>query len=475
MTRQTNKVNKQRACNKNLLKFEMPIPLGEDEHLVPSNECCGHGGHDEEAIAARMARTSMSGRSSNMQRHSRHSRKRSKGMKPVDSSPWDNQMNLLNPGGPIGHHHHHHHESHEFELAVGMRGNVNLSAIDRIADGVERMIGAWDLENVQRGQEYVNIFKSLAATTHTKIQQHVDKMKILPVATQLIHRDKLGENQCTVQRLAPQPTHQENSIDKGRHGRSAMSPIHNHHRMQSSHGIRCKVLGEVRNQQVGNHYHEKMNGKPVVKQVFNNKYVHPLHDVYMHCNGNWLANNQDHQHVSTGPVVETKEFMDPRCPGVTFMQDRFTGATVLEVRRDYGGGCVHIQASENQIHGKLSRGDHNDLQTSSDKSMDNTRSQIQLVVRGQIGQPTATPPPPARVIPTLVNKSTEVPEVVSRGEHELVQTSVVGHGETTSVNKAAVDAGNNLSHVAKLPKYCVSRTPSGRYSQWPTETIEVGE
>lgn len=399
-------------------------------------------------------------------------------MKLVDSSSGDDQMNLLNPGGPIGHHHHH--ESHEFEVATNVRGNVNLSAIDRIADGVEQMIDAWDLENVQRGQEYANVFKSLAAATHIEIQQPAVKMKVLPAATQLIHQDKMEEDHCNVHRSSPWSTHQEDPLDKGRHRRSVMNPNHHPHRMQSSHAIQCNVSEEVRNHQARDHYHEKMNGRPVMKHEFNNKYVHPLHAVYMNCNSNKLANNQDHQHISTGPVIETKEFTDPGCPGVTFLQDRFTGATVLEVRRNYGGGCVRIQTSGNQSEGRLSRRYQSDMRMPSGKSMDDTGSQIQFLVNGQIDQipPTPPPPPPARIIPTLINNSMEVPEMVNRGEHDLVQMSVAGHGETTSMKEAEAEVGDNLNLVAKFPKYCFSRTSSGCYSslghQWPTKTIKMG-
>lgn len=382
-------------------------------------------------------------------------------MKPVDSSSWDDQMNLLDQGGPIGHHHqhHHHHESHEFkDTAASVHGNVNLSAIDRIADGVERMIDAWDLENVQRGQEYANVFKSLATATHTEIQQ--------PAATpQLIHQDKMDEEyHCNVHLSSPWSTHQEDPLDKGRLGRSVMmNPTHHHphpHPMQSSsHAIQCKVSEEVRNHQARDQYHEKMNGRPVMKQEFNNKYVHPLHAVYRNCNtSNWLANNQDHQHISTGPVIETKEFTDPGCPGVTFLQDRFTGATVLEIRRNHGGGCVRIQTSGNhQSEGtRVSRGYESGTRMSSGESMDDTGSHIQLLVNERIGQipPTPPPPPPARTIPTPNPNSMQVPEMVSRGEHhESVQMSVAGHGETTSMKAAEAEVGDNLNVVAKFPKY----------------------
>ena len=406
-------------------------------------------------------------------------------MKPVDSSSWDDEMNLLDQGGPIGHDDDDDDdESHEFNVAASsVHGNVNLSAIDRIADGVERMIDAWDLEKVQRGQEYANVFKSLATATHsTEIQQPVVKMKVLPAAaTQLTHQDKMDEDHhCNVHRSSPWSTHQEDPLDKGRHGRSVINPNHHHpHHMQRAHAIQCKVPEEVRNHQARDHYHEKINGRPVMKHEFNNKFVHPLDAVYRkNCNSNWLANNQGHhQHISTGPVIETKEFTDPGCPGVTFLQDRFTGATVLEIRRNYGGGCVRIQTSGNhQSEGRLSRGYQSDTRMSSGESMDDTGSHIQLLVNEQIGQIPPKPPPPAsaRIIPTLINNSMQVPEMGSRGEHELVQMPVAGHGETTSMKEAEAEVGDNLNLVAKFPKYCFSRTSSGCYSslghQWPIKT-----
>ena len=406
-------------------------------------------------------------------------------MKPMDSSSWNHgHINLLDPGGPLGnhHHHHHHHESPEFEVATSVRGNVNLSAIDRIADGVERMIDAWDLENVQRGQEYADVFNSLAAaTTHTdEIQQQPPaavKMKVLPVATsQLMHQDKkMEEDHCNVHRSSPWSTHQEDPlVDKGKHRRNVMNPNHHHHHhhpphccMQSSHAIQCKVSeDDVRNHQARDQYHEKLNGRPVMKHHdFNNKYVHPLHAVYMNCNSSWLANNPDHHPHSnnTGPVIETKEFTDPGCPGVTFLQDRFTGATVLEIRRNYGGGCVRIQTSGTQSDGKFqSKGGYQTdmMRMSSGKSMDDTGSQIQLLVNAQSGQTPPTPPPPppppaARITPM------EVPKMASRvGEHDLVQMSVAGHGKTTSMKEAEAEVGDNLNIVAKLLKYCFSHTSS---------------
>lgn len=263
--------------------------------------------------------------------------------------------------------------------------NLNLNDIERIADGVEQMVFSWDLDKVERGQEYAKVFNSLT-TNGSRV--------VLPSGLERVDR----ENECgLVSESTTRPRIPENirSRKQGDTRENTRSVLYH---MDSSHSISAENFNQTRDGFIPPESSlDARNPSSTIgaKLARHSKHeikraCEPSQTVYKSCN--WVTKSTRHREEK-GTLVETRNSEDPGCHGVTIHQDRFSGATVLEVRRDHGGS-LRISTDERRCSTERRKDERTQ---SGSKAMKDTT--LQLTIRGQSpprGGPSTPATPPQR-------------------------------------------------------------------------------